>query len=177
MTQIDPAAPAILAPRLRPGTRLPLFSLPSSRGGELGPGRYRQRKHLVLLLLDPEQPAGRAYLATMAELYGEFQEMDAEVLALVPYPAESDPAALSTRAATLSLPFPLLGDDGTARARLLPAAAPAGAAGAFVADRYGVLVFQSLGAGLAAVDPPAEVLAWTRFIGMQCSECLDFPDR
>ena len=175
MTQRD-AAPATLAPRLRPGARLPLFSLPSSRGTALGPGRYRQRKHLVLLLLDPETPAGREYLTTTAGLYGEFQEMDAEVLALAPHPAEGDPAALAALATTLALPFPLLGDDGTARARLLPAEASAGAAGAFVADRYGVLVFQSLGAGPAAVDPPAEVLAWTRFIGMQCSECLDFPD-
>ena len=102
--------------------------------------------------------------------------MDAEVLALVPHPAGGDPAALAALAATRALPVPLLGDDGTARARLLPADAPAGAAGAFVADRYGVLVFQSLGAGPASVDPPAEVLAWTRFIGMQCSECFDFPD-
>jgi hypothetical protein len=102
--------------------------------------------------------------------------MDAEVLALAPHPAADDPAALAARATALALPFPLLGDDGTARARLLPTAAPASATAAFVADRYGVLVFQSLGATPAAVDSPEEVLAWTRFIGMQCSECLDHPD-
>lgn len=160
---------ATLTPRLRPGSRLPLFSLPSSRGESLGPARYRQRKHLALLLLDPETPAGRAYLTTIAGLYGEFREMDTEVLALVPAPAE----ALAPLAAALALPFPLLADDGSARARLLPPAAPATAAAAFVADRYGVLVYQALGLTLAAVDSPDEVLAWTRFIGMQCSECFD----
>src|SRR5689334_14412622 len=98
---------AEMTPRLRPGHRLPLFNLPSSRGVPLGPARYRQRRPLALLLLDPEQPAGRAYLTTLAGLYEEFREMDAEVLALVPTPAE----ALAPLAAALALPFPLLADD------------------------------------------------------------------
>ena len=121
---------------MRPGARLPLFSLPSSRGVALGPKQYRQRKHLVLLCLDPETADGRTYLAAMADVYPEFQEMDAEVLALVPVA----PATLPALVADLRLPFPLLADDGSARARLLPAGAPAPTVAMFVADRYGVLV-------------------------------------
>jgi peroxiredoxin len=160
-------------PLLRPGARLPRFSLPSSRGVALGPAQYRQRKHLVLLCLDPETPDGRAYLSTVAALYPEFKEMDAEVLALVP----GAPDRLAALAADLGSPFPLLADDGSARARLLPADAPATAGAAFVADRYGVLVHAAVAPTAATLEPPDDVLAWTRFIGMQCSECLDFPDR
>lgn len=170
-TMNSSASAALIAP-VRPGTRLPPFSLPSSRGVALGPKQYRQRKHLVLLCLDPETADGRAYLSTVAALYPEFQEMDAEVLALVPATAEP----VSERAARLSLPFPLLADDGSARARLFPADAPATTVGVFVADRYGVLVHPALAARAADVETPEEVLAWARYIGMQCSECLDFPE-
>jgi peroxiredoxin len=158
---------------LRPGTRLPPFSLPSSRGVTLGPKQYRQRKHLVLLCLDPETADGRAYLTALADLYPEFQEMDAEVLALV----SVAPAGLPALAVDLRLPFPVLADDGSARARLLPPDAPATAVAAFVADRYGVLVHVAGAPSAAQLEPPEEVLAWARFVGMQCSECLDFPDR
>jgi peroxiredoxin len=166
-------APNSAPPLLRPGARLPRFSLPSSRGVALGPQLYRQRKHLVLLCLDPETADGRAYLTAIAALYPEFTEMDAEVLALVP----SSLADLAARAADLGCPFPLLADDGSARTRLLPADAPATASAVLVADRYGVLVHAAVAPTADALDPPEEVLAWTRFIGMQCSECLDFPDR
>ncbi len=150
---------------LQLGARLPLFSLPSSRGEMLGPTPYRQRKHLVVLCVDSETAAGRAYLTEIAGLYPEFQEMAAEVLALVPT-APDGLAALATR---LALPFPLLADDGSARARLLPANAPAATVAAFVADRYGVLVHAAVAPTAAALEPPAEVLAWARYIGMQCS--------
>jgi hypothetical protein len=42
-----------------------------------------------------------------------------------------------------------------------------------VADRYGTLVFQALAATAAALDPPEEILTWTRYVGMQCAECTD----
>jgi peroxiredoxin len=169
MTTVNSAPPA---PLLRPGARLPLFTLPSSRGMALGPQQYRQRKQLVLLCLDPETATGRAYLTALAQLYPEFQEMDAEVLALVPAPADR-PAAGT---AGLGLPFPVLADDGSARARLFPADAAPTAVAAFVADRYGVLVHSAVADTAETLEPPEEVLAWTRFIGMQCSECLDAPE-
>ncbi len=172
MSTTNPSPTETITPLLRPGARLPLFNLPSSRGVALGPQAYRQRKHLVLLCLDPETAGGRDYLSTIARLYPEFQEMDAEVLALVPSPPDG-PAAL----AALGLPFPVLADDGSARARLLPGDAPATAVAAFVADRYGVLVHSAGAATVETLEPPDEVLSWTRFIGMQCSECLDSPDR
>jgi peroxiredoxin len=154
------------------GTRLPAFLLPSSRGVALGPPRYRQRKHLVLLCLDPERPADQAYLATVAQLYAEFREMDTEVLALLP----QTPGDLAALAGDLALPFPLLADDGTARARLLPADTPATVVAALVADRYGIVTYQMVAADAAALAPPEEVLAWARFLGMQCAECSDAPD-
>ncbi|HEY0418431.1 MAG TPA: redoxin domain-containing protein [Acetobacteraceae bacterium] len=172
MNDLERAPAPPLTSRLRNGTRLPPFTLPSSRGHALGPGSYRQRKHLALVMLDPTTPAGRTYLTALAHLYPEFQEMDTEVLALLPVAAE----ALGAWVADLALPFLALADDGTTRARLLPAGAPTTAAGALVADRYGILAFQSLGTSLAAVDPPEEILAWVRAIGMQCSECADYPD-
>jgi peroxiredoxin len=172
MSTPPPAPTAPTPPLLRPGARLPLFSLPSSRGVALGPKQYRQHKHLVLLCLDPETADGRTYLTAMADVYPEFQEMDAEVLALVP----TAPAELAALATGLGLPFPLLADDGSARARLLPAGAPAPTVAMFVADRYGVLVHLSSAPAAATLEPPAEVLAWARYIGMQCSECLDFPE-
>ena len=70
----------------------------------------------------------------------------------------------------------LKADDGTARARLLPAEAPAATVAAFVADRYGTLVYQSLAATPVTLDPPSELLSWARFVGMQCTECFDHPD-
>ncbi len=152
-------------PTLQPGARLPLFSLPSSRGVALGPKPYRQRKHLVVLCLDPETPDGRAYFAALADLYPEFLEVSAEVLALVP----TAPDGLAALATSLGLPFPLLADDGSARARLLPADAPAATVAAFVADRYGVLVHITQAPTAAALEPPAEILTWARYIGMQCS--------
>jgi peroxiredoxin len=169
MTTINSAPPA---PLLRPGARLPLFTLPSSRGVALGPQQYRQRNQLVLIYIDPDTAAARAYLTALAQLYPEFQEMDAEVLALVPAPADR-PAAGT---AGLGLPFPVLADDGSARARLLPADAPPTAVAAFVADRFGELVHPAVADTAEALEPPEEVLAWTRFIGMQCAECLDAPE-
>ncbi len=168
----DPSASEAPPTSLQPGARLPLFSLPSSRGEMLGPKRYRQRKHLVVLCVDPETVGGRAYRTAMAGLYPEFQEMAAEVLALVP----TAPDALAALATRLALPFPLLADEGSARARLLPANVPASTVAAFVADRYGVLVHAAIAPSAAALEPPAEVLAWARYIGMQCSECLNFPE-
>ena len=93
------------------------------------------------------------------------------MLVLVP----TAPGTLPPLVAALRLPFPLLADDGSARARLLPAGAPAPTVAVFVADRYGVLVHLSSAPAAAALEPPEEVLAWARYIGMQCSECWIFP--
>jgi hypothetical protein len=91
--------------------------------------------------------------------------MSAEVLALVP----TAPDGLAAQATSLGLPFPVLADDGSARVRLLPAGAPASTVAVFVADRYGVLVHAALAPTAATLEPPAEVLAWARYIGMQCA--------
>src|SRR3954463_1302214 len=118
------------SPKLRPRALVPPFSLPSTAGGNTGPGALRSRYTLVLAFLGPIEHA-EDYLTNLADANGAILAEQARAMAVV----IAQPDEARTLATSLSLPFPLLIDSqGTTTARML---GRPGQTAICVADRYG----------------------------------------
>ncbi len=160
---------------LRAGQLLPNFRLPSvNRDGQVGPWDYKQHRNLVIIFFrSAECQKCKQLLRETAERYGDYEQKEAEVLAIST--DESD--RLRHLAQDLALPFPVLSDsDGKVTDLYLKH--PDGISektfdvAIFVADRWGAL-FSTKSIEIDDDLPvEAEVREWLEFIELQCEECF-----
>ncbi len=160
-----------LAPRLGIQELVPLFTLPSTQGGEVKLWDYKMRKNLVILFYHGSDCTPcREELRMFAENYDELVELEAQILAI----SSDNLERCEELSAEYGLPYPLLSDpEGSVikkytywhadRAAALPSV--------FVTDRYGTLYYQSISDEATVLPPVEEVLSWLEFIRSQCPEC------
>lgn len=94
-------------PELRTGEIIPAFTLPGPDGMPHSPWDYKQREHLLLLILPGvRETETRGVLKAFAREYQAFREEKCALLAITP-----DPVIVELQAQEeLRLPFPLLAD-------------------------------------------------------------------
>jgi peroxiredoxin len=169
-------ATEIQTAKLSAGRLVPLFRLPAAnRHGQFGPSDYKQHRNLVLIFFrSVECRKCRQLLREIAAHYGEYQQMEAEVLAI----STGEIARLRQLARDLALPFPLLTDsDGRVIDLYLKrtgetAETAAPEAGVFVVDRWGAIFTWESAAEEHDLLAEAELRQWLEFIEIQCEECF-----
>ena len=93
--------------KLRTGTIIPFFNLPSSKGRYIKSWDYKQRKHLVLYLFGGMKCTEcRETLNKFAKNYHQYQQLNAEVIAI----GRDGLDAIARLAKELNLPYPVLAD-------------------------------------------------------------------
>ncbi|WP_069803647.1 peroxiredoxin family protein [Thermogemmatispora onikobensis] len=159
-----------LAAKVKLGARemLPSFALPDPAGVLRGPHDYKQRDHLLLLIVrSVELPGTRAFLKQFTEAEPALREEQCSLLAISP-----DHRARNAEVqASLRLPFPLLADpEGHVIARLTQWEAPRRALNPslLLADRYGELYQQWVSADEHALPPLSELLSCLRYLNRLC---------
>lgn len=162
---------AELKPKLQLEEILPAFRLPSTRGQEISLGDYRHRRNLVVYVFHGADCADcRARLKQFAESYGDYQQLNAEVLGV----GAADIEDLIRLADELDLPFPLLSD--TEGKFLNQVTYPEPETGRpspalFITDRYGAVYDQWVVPSHDRLPAQTDILTTLGFIEMQCPEC------
>lgn len=162
--------------QLSAGQLVPLFRLSAAnRHGQLGPWDYKQHRNLVLIFFrSVECRKCRQLLREIAAHYGEYQRMEAEVLAI----SADEIARLRQLSQELALPFPVLTDsDGRVtdlylKQTELAAETAAPEAAVFVADRWGAIFTREITEEDHDLPAEAEMREWLEFIELQCEECF-----
>jgi peroxiredoxin len=147
---------------------LPDVAMTATDGRVVSLGDYRHRKHLVVILFpDPPVTSGIPLLRSLSSRYAEFQEENAEILAVFPAvpPSPPDPAVPDL------CPFPVLEDRDGALSVALPEQRVTGIprTTVYVADRYGE-IFRSFDVAGGNPFPIGEILSWLRFLERLCPE-------
>ena len=132
--------PQTEAAMLRTGQLLPNFRLPAAnRDGQVGPWDYKQHRNLVIIFFrSAECQECKQLLREFAEHYGDYEQKEAEVLAI----STDELHRLRQLAQDLALPFPVL-SDGDGRVLDLYLSHPQQIAdktfdvAIFIADRWG----------------------------------------
>ena len=156
-------------PFLHKGEVVPAFSLPGADGMPHGPWDYKQREHLVIILLTScTGSEARGLLKEFKRRYRALREEECAVLALS---ADTVVENLRTQE-ELQLPFPLLADpqgevlkrythwEGEAR-KALPSLV--------LADRYGALYAQWITKHEAELPPVEEILGNLEYMNKLCT--------
>jgi peroxiredoxin len=155
----------------REGMLIPGFELPHSGGGTVRLRRYRGRRGLAVIFCHGPACAGcRDYLTGALEAYDGYGDADAEVIAVVPGPAE----AVAELRRALALPFPVLVDaDGVVCRRygLIPGADAA----ALAADRYGEPRLWQVAGADHALPAHDAIVAELRYLSLTCSGGCSVP--
>jgi peroxiredoxin len=129
-------------PFLRTGEVIPAFSLPGADGMPHSPWDYKQREHLILLLLTSATPTeARGLLREFKRRYRELRGEECAVLALTADPVVTH---LQTQE-ELALPFALLADPQgkvLARYTFWDNAVRSALPSIVLANRYGALYAQ-----------------------------------
>ena len=161
--------------KLRTGQLIPNFRLSAAnRDGQVGPWDYKQHRNLVLIFFrSPLCLKCKQLLREIAVHYGDYEEKEAEVLAI----STEEIGCLRQLAQDLALPFPVLSDsDGKVTDLYLKhpeqIADKTFDVAIFVADRWGA-VFSTKRIEIDHDKPvEAEVREWLEFIELQCEECF-----
>jgi peroxiredoxin len=162
--------------KLNAGQLLPLFRLSAAnRHGQFGSWDYKQHRNLALLFFrSVECRKCRQLLREIAAHYGEYQQMEAEVLAI----SADEIDRLRQLAQDLALPFPVLTDsDGRVTDLYLKQTEQAAETAApevavFVADRWGAIFTRKIAEEEHDLPAEAEIREWLEFIELQCEECF-----
>lgn len=162
--------------KLSTGQLIPNFRLSAAnRTGQVGPWDYKQHRNLVLIFFrSVECLKCKQLLREISEHYNEYQQMEAEVLAI----SADEMDYLRQLAQDLALPFPVLSDsEGRVTDLYLKHIEQRGdraafETGIFVVDRWGEIF--SATSIERAEDLPAEteIRDWLEFIELQCEECF-----
>jgi peroxiredoxin len=162
--------------RLSAGQLLPSFRLSAAnRPAQLGPWDYKQHRNLVLIFFrSVECQSCAQLLRDIADHYGEYQQLEAEVLAI----STDEIDHLRGVVRDMTLPFPVLSDgEGKVTEKYLEQI-PQSAEGAifhgavFVADRWGAIFTRKIAQQDHDLAPEAEIREWLEFIELQCEECF-----
>jgi peroxiredoxin len=155
-------APSDHTPRLQQGALVPLFVLPSTAGGQSGPGALRSKYNMVLAFVD-DSPEGGGYMRGLARIYPDIVQRQARLLVVVPLEL---PIARGL-ARELGLPYPLLADpQGSTTRRMLGEQTSA----LCVADRFGQIYYVRTALSGGALPSTHEALDWLDYIQSECPE-------
>ena len=156
--------PIVFREPLPYGSLAPDFRLPSAAGTFYSREQFRGKQGLVLLFLQQASPSSAALLRAIAQLWSEFVEINAQVLAIFDAPRE----ALMPLAQALSLPFPLLADAENNVWQRYTSESARGAA-LFVLDTYGALSAQRVLLSVAELPEADDILSMARYTQYRCS--------
>ena len=162
--------------KLSTGQLIPNFRLSAvNRNGQVGSWDYKQHRNLVLIFFRTlECLKCKQLLREISEHYGQYQEKEAEVLAI----STDEIDRLRQLAQDLALPFPLLSDSDRRVTNLyLKHTEQSGdsvpfEASIFVADRWGAIFSTRIIETDHDVAAEAEIRDWLEFIELQCEECF-----
>lgn len=146
------------------GRIAPDFSLESATGTRYSREQFRGKQGLVLLFLSHIEPLSADLLRRLTELWSEFVEINAQVLAIFDAERES----LTPLAQTLALPFPILA-DGDNRVWESYTHEPTRGAALFILDTYGATSAQRLVSSAAELPAAEEILDLARYTQYRCS--------
>ena len=162
--------------KLSTGDLIPNFRLSAvNRDGQVGPWDYKQHRNLVLIFFRTvECLKCKQLLREISEQYGQYQEKEAEVLAI----STDEKDRLRQLAQDLALPFPLLSDSERRVTNLYLKHMEEGGnraafeAAIFVADRWGEIFSARNIENAQDLPAEAEIRDWLEFIELQCEECF-----
>ncbi|MBI2843424.1 MAG: redoxin domain-containing protein [Armatimonadetes bacterium] len=139
------------------------FRLESGTGEIISPMDFRGRRNLVIVFFDPGCEQCRRFLSNTAERYGDYTDLNTEVLAV----GEAGADQLRTLANSMGLPFIVLADpDGCALSRYAQSV-PA----TFVADRYGEVRLAYSGMEADHFPDQEVILSQLDLAELECPEC------
>ncbi|HEY6120237.1 MAG TPA: redoxin domain-containing protein [Pyrinomonadaceae bacterium] len=161
--------------KLTTGQLIPNFRLSAvNRDGQVGPWDYKQHRNLVLIFFrSAECLKCQQLFREIAEHYGDYQQKEAEVLAI----STDELDRLRQLAEGLALPFPVLSDSDR-KVTDLYLKPPEEVSektfdfAIFVADRWGALFSTKRIEIDHDLPVEAEVRGWLEFIELQCEECF-----
>lgn len=122
-------------PKLRPGARVPEFSLKDGTGASFSLTREREDKLVVIIFMSTHCPASNGYNRRMAELHRDYAQKGVTILGVNSNAAEAAEEVLE-HAGKHDIQFPVLKDPGNSVADAYGAQVTPEA---FVIDRAGVL--------------------------------------
>ena len=162
--------------KLSPGHLIPNFRLSAAnRPGHVSPWDYKQHRNLVLIFFRSLVCLKcKQLLRQISEHYHEYQQMEAEVLAI----SSDEIDYLRQLSQDLALPFPVLSDrGGRVRDLYLKHIEQRGNRAAFetaifVADRWGAVFSTTSIEKDEELPAEAEIRDWLEFIELQCEECF-----
>lgn len=149
---------------------VPDFELPSAEGGRLGLWDFKQQRNMVLFFFhDGDCAACRDLLRSFVRDYPQYQEEEAEILAVTTAP----PDRALALARDLSLPFPVLSDPRGQTVQEFTYLDEHGQAvpSVFVLDRFGALYTQVIAERESQLPSSEEILEWLDLIEAECPEC------
>jgi peroxiredoxin len=162
--------------KLSPGQLIPNFRLwAANQPRQVGPWDYKQHRNLVLIFFRSlECFKCKELLREISEHYHEYQQMEAEVLAISCDEIDS----LRQVAQELALPFPVLSDSKGEVTDLFvkpiehPGDTAAFETAIFVADRWGAIFSTRIIERDHDLQVEVEIRDWLEFIELQCEECF-----
>lgn len=148
---------------------IPAFSLPGADGMPHSPWDYKQREHLVLVLLNSASThEARGMLKELKRQYSALREEYCAVLAVTARTVIENLDAQEE----LQLPFPLLADprgEVIARYTRWDGSAQQATPSVVLANRYGALYEQWMGESEAQLPPVETLLKDLRYLNTLCT--------
>ena len=142
---------------------MPNFVLPSTSGGQYGPGALRSKYNIILAFVGAGSDS-EAYLHALAQAYPRILEEQAKVIAV----ARLELPQAKALQARLALPYTLLADtDGALTARML---GEPDLAALVIADRYGEVYAVESAPNAPQLPSTRTALEWLQYIQVQCPE-------
>ena len=153
----------------RSGQMLPDFHLPTVDGPKVRLSDYRNRRNIVLLVLQGLSRGTDRLLTELAQASAGLADDNAQALVVVEGPLQ----AAQSLQHMYGLPFPVLADEAGAVAALLgPAEAGGGPRLAVHVASRSARVYWSVWAGPDDRLPTVkDIRGWLEFIEIQCPEC------
>jgi len=156
-------------PFLRTGEIIPAFTLPGADSMPHSPWDYKQREHLVILLVSSfSGNEASGVLKEFKRQYRRLREEDCAVLAI----AADTVVEHTSLQEKLQLPFPLLADpqgEVIARYTYWDSKTHSATPGMALADRYGALYAQWIAEHEAELPPIEELLKDLEYLNKLCT--------
>jgi peroxiredoxin len=156
-------------PLLEVGQIIPAFTLPGADGMPHSPWDYKQREHLVLLIIRSSLTGeSRELLRDFAQRYAAFREEECAILAISPHTVITN---LQTQEA-LHLPFALLADptgEFISRYTHWDNDTRTCCPSILLADRYNALYRQWIAENEAHLPATEELLECLRYLNKLCT--------
>ena len=152
------------------GQMVPGFSLPSLEGGEVKVRDYRQRRNLVIAIMDLNRCDGCTnLLREFADNYHTYRDLETQILIVLPHPM----ADIRSKVGDMGLPFPVLSDEGGQVSQVYLGHRPGSGSSAalFITDRYGELRVDMKGEGPDDLPGQQSIIDWLSLLETECPEC------